>query len=83
MDETLAELFACHLVADCFNGNPMDAFSATIGNSEYGPDEMLVRIRLYGACYTICFEPGESPDCWELLMKSLVYTNVLCVISRD
>ena len=62
MDETLVELFACHPTADCFfDGNLIDAFSTTIGDSEYGPDEMPTMIGLYGGSYTIRFEPGESP----------------------
>ena len=79
----LAELFTRHPAVDCFDGNPMDAFSATISDLEYGPDETPMTIGLYGDQYTFCFEPGESPARWELLTNILAYTNVVCVTSRD
>ena len=48
MDETVAELFACHLQASNFDGNPMSVFRAEIGGSENGLDEMLSTTGLYG-----------------------------------
>ena len=45
----------------------MDAFSTTIGESEYRPDETRTTIGLYGSQYTIHFEPDESPADWEYL----------------
>jgi len=83
MDETLVELFACHPSADCFDENPMDAFSAAIGNSKYGPDETPTTIRLYGGCYTIRFKPGESLGSWELPAKLYACTNNVHVTTRD
>jgi hypothetical protein len=83
MDETLAEIFACHPVVDCFDGNPIDAFSTTISDLEYGPDEMPVTIGLYGGRYTIRFQPGESPASWELPTNLYVCTNAVHETSRD
>ena len=60
MDETLAELFACHLSCDWFEGNPMDAFYAVIAGEEYGADEMPESLGFYGGRYTIVFHPGMS-----------------------
>jgi hypothetical protein len=60
MDETLAELFACHPSSNCFEGNPMDAFYAVIAGEEYGADETPETLGLYGGRYTIEFHPGKS-----------------------
>jgi hypothetical protein len=35
----LAELFACHPMAECFEENPHSAFRVIIWDKEYGPDE--------------------------------------------
>ena len=59
MDETLAELFAHHLQASNFDGNPMSVFCAEIGGTKYGPDEMPNTIGLYGGRYTVVVNPGE------------------------
>ena len=60
MDETLAELFACHPSSDCFRGNAMGAFHAVIAGEEYGVDETPETLGLYGGRYTIEFHPGKS-----------------------
>ena len=59
MDETSAELFACHPSCDWFEVNPMDAFFAVIAGEQYGVDEMPESLGLYGGRYTIMFHPGE------------------------
>ena len=59
MDETLSELFARHLQASNFDGNPMSVFCAEIGGNEYGPDETPNTIGLYGGRYTVVVNPGE------------------------
>ena len=59
MDETVAELFARHLLASGFDRNPPDKFIAGIGGSEYGPDETPALIGLYGAWYTVVIHACE------------------------
>ena len=59
MDETVAELFARHPQASNFDGNPVSLFCAKIGGNEYGPDETLSTIGLYGGRYTVVVYPGE------------------------
>ena len=59
MDETLAELFACHPQASNFDGNPMSIFCTEIGGSEYGPDATPSTIGLYGGWYTVVVYPSE------------------------
>ena len=59
MDETVAELFARHLQASNFDGNPMSIFRTKIGGSEYGLDETPSTIGLYGGRYTVVVNPGE------------------------
>ena len=60
MDETLVELFACHLSCGCFEGNPPEVFCVFIAGKEYGQNKMPEMIGLYGGWYTIVFHPGES-----------------------
>ena len=60
MDETFAELFACHPSCGWFEGNPMNVFYAVIASEEYGADETPESLGLYGGRYTIVFHPGES-----------------------
>ena len=38
IDEMLAELFAHHLLAEDFEGNPMDIFRGVIDGRVYGPN---------------------------------------------
>ncbi len=59
MDETVAELFACHLQASNFVGNPLSIFCAKIGGIDYGPDDTPNTIGLYGGRYTVVVNPGE------------------------
>ena len=59
MDETLSELFACHLQASNFDENPMSVICAKIGGNKYGPDETPNTIGLYGGRYTVVVNPGE------------------------
>ena len=55
----MAELFARHLQASNFDGNPMDVFRAEIGGADYGPDATPNTIGLYGGRYTVVVYPGE------------------------
>ena len=59
VDEMLAELFAHHLSAEDFEGNPMEAFRGVIDGHAYGPNQTPQSIGLYGVRYTIEFCPGE------------------------
>ncbi len=60
VDETLLELFARHLQAANFVGNPMDRFRAVINGRAHGPNQTPRSIGLYGGRYTIEFRPGKS-----------------------
>ena len=60
MYKTLAELFARHPSCGCFEGNPIEAFGVFIAGEEYGAEETLNALGLYGEQYTIVFRPGES-----------------------
>ena len=60
MDETLAELFACHPSCWWFEGNPMDTFYAVIADEEYWADETPESLGLYGGRYMIVFHPDKS-----------------------
>lgn len=55
----MAELFARHPSCECFEGNPMDSFSALIAEGEFGADETPESLGLYGGRLTIVFYPGE------------------------
>jgi hypothetical protein len=59
IDETLAELFAHHPLADDFEGNPMDVFRGVIDGRAYGLNQTPRSLGLYGGWYTIEFRPGE------------------------
>jgi hypothetical protein len=59
IDKTLAELFARHLSAHDFEGNPMDVFWGVIDGRAYGPNQTPRSLGLYGGQYTIKFRPGE------------------------
>ena len=72
MDETLAELFACHPSCGFFEGNPMDAFWALIMVEEYGLDETPESIGFYGGRYLIVFHPDEW---WRAVRAKAVEAN--------
>ncbi len=55
----MAELFARHPQASNFDGNPMSLFCAEIGGNNYGPDDKLNTIGLYGGQYTVVVNLGE------------------------
>jgi hypothetical protein len=57
IDETLAELFARHPLADDFGGNPMDRFRGVIDGRAYGRNQTPRSMGLYGGRYTIEFRP--------------------------
>jgi hypothetical protein len=59
IDEMLAELFACHLLADDFKGNPMDRFRGVIDGRAHGPNQTPRSMGLYGGRYMIEFRPGK------------------------
>jgi len=59
MDETLAELFVWHELAEDFSRNRMSPFSATIMGTDYGPNETPALIGLDDSQYRIVFCPGE------------------------
>ena len=81
MEETLAELFACHLACGGFEGNLPKAFSTFIAGEEYGPDETPDVLRLYGGWYTMMFRPGESLCAVFVQTRSNAYCG--CVPFRD
>lgn len=60
IDETLVELFACHLSAEDFEGNPMGRLRAVIDGRAYGLNQTPRNIGLYGGRYTIVFRSGKS-----------------------
>jgi predicted metal-dependent hydrolase len=60
IDKTLLELFARHLLAADFAGNPMDRFRGVIDGRAHGPNQTPRLLGLYGGWYTIEFRPGES-----------------------
>ena len=60
IDETLAELFACHPSMGSFEGNPKNRFRAVVDGVAYGPDRTPMAIGLYGGRYTVEFRPGKS-----------------------
>jgi hypothetical protein len=83
MDETLAELFAWHDTAADFEGNPRSTFFATIERMEYGWDEMLESIGLYGRRYMIAFNPGEM--LWMMIVhaRSSRRLRLVVYVCRD
>ena len=55
----MVELFARHDYALKNDGNPMGEFWASMGDDEYGLDEMPESIGLYGGQYIITFCPDS------------------------
>jgi len=76
MDETLAELFACHLSCCHFEGNPLISCGAFIAGEEYDEEcdaeQTPDLLGLYGGRYTIVFHPGES---WQAVCAGKVKAN--------
>ena len=72
MDETLAELFACHSNSPGFKGNPVGWLMAEIEGERFEPNQTPAEIGLFGGRYTIVFRPGEL----------VAYQCVCCVIDE-
>jgi hypothetical protein len=63
IDETLLELFARHLSADDFEGNPMDVFRGVIDGHAYGQNQTPRSIGLYRGRYMIGSAQESSLEC--------------------
>jgi hypothetical protein len=63
VDETLAELLACHTDSSGFEGNPMGRFTVEIKDERFRPNRAPAKIGLFGGRYTIVFQPCEFFAC--------------------